>query len=72
VLRRLDVVEVPCLGKPFDPAVMRAVDVAETTSGAVGTVVEVFRPGYVVNGRVIRYAEVKVAGARSGERTTPA
>jgi len=40
---------------------MRAVDVAETTAAAPGTVVEVFRPGYVSNGRVLRFADVKVA-----------
>lgn len=72
LLRRLDVVEIPCLGRPFDPAVMRASDVAAAGAHAPGTVVELFRPGYTVNGRVIRFAEVKVAGPRSGERRTSA
>lgn len=62
LLRRLDVREIPCLGKPFDPAEMRAVDVAPASSSPAGTVVEVFRPGYVENDRVIRFAEVRVAG----------
>lgn len=61
-LRRLDVVETPCLGKPFDPTLMRAVDVEATAAHVPGTVVEVLRPGYAMNGRVIRFAEVKVAG----------
>jgi molecular chaperone GrpE (heat shock protein) len=43
---------------------MRAVEVVETTAAPPGTVVEVFRPGYASNGRVLRFAEVKVvAGA---------
>ena len=69
-LRRLDVHEIPSLGKPFDPLVMRAVDVAITSPAAPGTVVEVFRPGYTADGRVLRFAEVKVAGdppAAAGE-----
>jgi molecular chaperone GrpE len=59
-LRRLDVQEISCHGEPFDPALMRAVEVVETTAGPPGTVVEVFRPGYTSNGRVLRFAEVKV------------
>jgi hypothetical protein len=67
-LRRLDVVEVPCLAKPFDPATMRAIDVEHTATRAPGTVLQVYRPGYTMNGRTIRVAEVKVAGDRSGQR----
>lgn len=63
-LRRFDVQEIACHGEPFDPALMRAVEVVETTAAPPGTVVEVFRPGYACNGRVLRFAEVKVvAGA---------
>lgn len=61
-LRRLDVHEIPSLGKPFDPRLMRAMDVAIASTAAPGTVVEVFRPGYTADGRVLRFAEVKVAG----------
>ena len=59
-LRRLDVQEMACQGAPFDPTLMRAVEVVETATAAPGTVVEVFRPGYVSNGRVLRFADVKV------------
>jgi molecular chaperone GrpE len=63
-LRRLDVYEIVCHGEPFDPTRMRAVEVVEVTAAPPGTVVEVFRPGYTSNGRVLRFAEVKVvAGA---------
>jgi molecular chaperone GrpE (heat shock protein) len=60
LLRRLNVQEIPCLGKPFDPTVMQATEVVQTTAAPPGTVVEVFRPGYTTNGRVLRFAEVKV------------
>ena len=63
-LRRLDVQETLCAGQPFDPTLMRAAAVVETPTATPGTVVEVFRPGYVSNGKVLRFADVKVvAGA---------
>jgi molecular chaperone GrpE len=61
LLRRLDVQEIPCLGKPFDPTLMQAAEVLQTVTASPGTVLEVFRPGYTSNGRVLRFAEVKVA-----------
>jgi molecular chaperone GrpE (heat shock protein) len=60
LLRRLDVREIPCLGKPFDPTLMQAAEVVHTTTASPGTVLEVFRPGYISNGRVLRFAEVRV------------
>ena len=63
-LRRFDVQEIACHGEPFEPTRMRAVETVETTTAPPGTVVEVFRPGYTSDGRVLRFAEVKVvAGA---------
>jgi molecular chaperone GrpE len=66
-LRRLDVHEIPAQGKPFDPRVMRAVEVADAPASPPGTVLDVFRAGYTADGRVLRFVEVKVAGG-----TTPA
>ena len=60
LLRRLDVQEIPCLGQPFDPTLMQAVEVVQTTTASPGTVLDVFRPGYTSNGRVLRFAEVRV------------
>jgi len=65
LLGRLDVREIACLGQSFDPTLMRAAEVVETASAPPGTVVEVFRPGYTSDGRVIRFAEVKVAAGVS-------
>lgn len=68
LLGRLDVREIPCLGQPFDPTLMQAAEVVHTTTAASGTVVDVFRPGYISNGRVLRFAEVRVV---ADARDTP-
>jgi molecular chaperone GrpE (heat shock protein) len=50
---------------------MQAVEVVQASDAAPGTVLEVFRPGYTSNGRVLRVAEVKVVGgmpAATGEQ----
>lgn len=68
LLRRLDVREIPCLGKPFDPTLMQAAEVVQTSSAPPGTVIEVFRAGYTSHGRVLRFAEVKVAAGTSEKK----
>lgn len=60
-LSQFGVVESDCVGRPFDPGCMMAVDVEEAPSAADGTVLEVYRPGYQRHGSVYRIAEVKVA-----------
>ncbi|MGE3540513.1 MAG: nucleotide exchange factor GrpE [Candidatus Tectimicrobiota bacterium] len=69
LLRRLDVQEIPCLGRPFDPTFMRAVEVGQNSSVPPDTVLDVFRPGYISGGRVLRFAEVRVAAARRDSGT---
>ena len=49
------------LGKAFDPHLHQAVDRAETTEHADGTILQVFQPGYVFHGRVLPPAMVRVA-----------
>lgn len=49
------------LGKSFDPHLHQAVDRAETTEHEDGTILQVFQPGYVFHGRVLRPAMVRVA-----------
>ncbi len=61
LLGRMDVQPVHCLGQPFDPLAMNAVDIAETESEPEGTVLAVYRSGYRWRGEVFRAAEVKVA-----------
>jgi molecular chaperone GrpE len=60
-LSRLGVVRLEPVGQPFDPHVHQAMDRAETSNVADGTILEVFQPGYVFHGRVLRPAMVRVA-----------
>ena len=67
-LQRLGVVEIFCEGKPFDPRIMKAVDIEETEDVPDGTVLEVYRTGYMIDTAVLVSAQVKVA--RAPGRTT--
>jgi molecular chaperone GrpE len=60
------------IGKPFDPHLHQAMDRTETSQHEDGTVLQVFQPGYVFHGRVLRPAMVRVAvhpGAASKANT---
>lgn len=68
-LTRLGVRPMDCIGRPFDPGSMKAVDVDERSDAEDGTVLEVYRQGYWWNNAVYRPAEVKVARrAREGNQ----
>ena len=58
---RLGAERVEPLGKMFDPHLHQAMDRAETTDHGDGTILQVFQPGYLFHGRVLRPALVRVA-----------
>jgi molecular chaperone GrpE len=58
---KFGVVRVELAGKPFDPAIAQAVAQVESPTHAAGTVVQVFQPGYTIQGRLLREAMVTVA-----------
>src|SRR5882672_7103797 len=58
---KLGVERIDPVGKSFDPHLHQAVDRAETTDHEDGTILQVFQPGYVFDGRVLRPAMVRVA-----------
>ena len=60
-LQQLGVNEIRCEGQPFDPRMMNAVDIEETGDVADGTVLEVYRTGYMIGTKVLQPARVKVA-----------
>jgi len=62
VLARSRVEEIDPLGKPFDPDFHEAVSIRQVRKPAPNTVLEVVRRGYLLNGRLIRPAQVIVAG----------
>jgi len=58
---RLGAERVDPVGKAFDPHLHQAMDRTETMEHEDGTVLQVFQPGYVFHGRVLRPAMVRVA-----------
>jgi len=60
-ITKLGVERVDPTGKPFDPHLHQAMDRTETSDGEDGTILQVFQPGYVFHGRVLRPAMVRVA-----------
>ncbi len=60
-LARLGAERVEPVGMAFDPHLHQAMDRTETTEHDDGTILQVFQPGYVFHGRVLRPAMVRVA-----------
>lgn len=60
-ITKLGVERVDPVGKPFDPHTHQAMDRTETREHADGAILQVYQPGYVFNGRVLRPAMVRVA-----------
>ena len=60
-LEKLGVKEMDCLGKQFDPNLHNAVMHVEDEAYGENEIVEVLMKGYEKDGKVIRYAVVKVA-----------
>jgi molecular chaperone GrpE len=60
-IARLGAERIDPLGMTFDPHLHQAMDRTETTKHDDGTILEVFQPGYVFHGRVLRPAMVRVA-----------
>jgi molecular chaperone GrpE len=58
---RLGVERIDPLGKQFDPHRHQAMDRLETLDHSDGEIVQVYQPGYVFHGRVLRPAMVRVA-----------
>jgi len=68
-LRRMDAAlasrgihPIECEGRAVDPERMRVIDVARGSALPPGQIIEVLRNGYMRDGQVIRFAEVRVAG----------
>ena len=60
LLERNGVKKIEALGKRFDPALHEAVEHVETSGEKDGMVIEEVQPGYLLNGRLLRPAVVKV------------
>ena len=60
-LTRLGVERLDPLGKHFDPYLHQAMDRVQTLDHEDGQILQVYQPGYVFHGRVLRPAMVQVA-----------
>jgi molecular chaperone GrpE len=60
-LARLGVERIEPLGKPFDPHQHQAMDRVESDEHEDDTIVQVYQPGYLFHGKVLRPAMVRVA-----------
>ncbi len=60
-IARLGAERIEPVGMTFDPHLHQAMDRTETTEHDDGTILQVFQPGYVFHGRVLRPAMVRVA-----------
>ena len=69
-IAKLGAERVDPLGMTFDPHLHQAMDRTETTEKDEGTILQVFQPGYVFHGRVLRPAMVRVAGHPSAASKT--
>jgi molecular chaperone GrpE len=58
---KLGVERIEPVGQQFDPHLHQAMDRTETTEHADGEILQVFQAGYVLHGRVLRPAMVRVA-----------
>jgi molecular chaperone GrpE len=61
LLPTLELEPLASAGEPFDPDLMEAVEVVDEPEQPPGIVVEEVRPGYLWRGKVLRFAQVKVA-----------
>lgn len=60
-LNKLGVERVEPVGQHFDPHLHQALDRTETDAADDGVILQVYQPGYVFHGRVLRPAMVRVA-----------
>lgn len=61
VLRKYGVEEIECLNKPFDPNLHESVQHIDDENYGEKEIIQVFRKGYKLGDKVIRYSMVKVA-----------
>ena len=60
LLSRNGLSKIETVGKPFDPEQHEAIETVEDVTHPEGTVIEEIRPGYLLNGKLLRPASVKI------------
>ena len=67
LLKEFHIKEVPCLGKPFDPAVHSAISSVATDDVAPEHIVNVLKEAYFIHDKLLRPAEVIVSRQNTSE-----
>ena len=60
-LKKYNVEEIKSVGEKFDPNFHEAVETAELENGESNKIVEEIKKGYIINGRLLRPAKVRIA-----------
>ena len=60
-LATLGVERIKTVGEIFDPRIHEAVHMDNNSEGTIEVITEEFKPGYIMDGEVLRHAMVKVA-----------
>lgn len=67
LLEQKGVIKIEAAGKKFDPALHEAVERVETEEDKDGVIIEEVQAGYLLNGRLLRPAVVKVGKKKTAE-----
>lgn len=70
LLEQKGVRRIEAIGKKFDPALHEAIEHIETDEDKEGVIIEEVQAGYLLNGRLLRPAVVKVGKKKTGEDKT--
>ncbi|MCX7705513.1 MAG: nucleotide exchange factor GrpE [bacterium] len=70
LLESLGVKKMETIGKKFDPMFHEAVEIVETDDKPEGTILEELRSGYVMNGKLLKPAQVKVSRGKNKNQST--
>ncbi len=71
-MRSLEIYEIVCHRQAFDPQLMAVADIEETDVFPDGTVIDVYRSGYMIGEAVFRPAQVKVSRFPAKDASPPA
>lgn len=70
LLESLGVKKMETIGKKFDPMFHEAIETVETDDKPEGIVIEEIRSGYIMNGKLLKPAQVKVSRGKDKNQST--
>jgi|GEM_PF-1803519 len=61
LLSSLGIAKIPTVGETFNPSLHEAIDIEESSEYKPNTILKELRPGYTLEGKLLRAAQVKIA-----------